>query len=119
MSNTMGHRIDCDYWTDQYTWECTCGATRPKHPLFDDCVAKAEALRLEQGVAAADGKGRETMDEAMVDAVAEAIRDVVMAYEADGAPYDALARAAVRAYHLWLEENGLCVAMDAAKVEGE
>jgi hypothetical protein len=23
----MAHHIDCEYWHDQYSWECSCGLT--------------------------------------------------------------------------------------------
>lgn len=41
----VNHHRDCDFHTDQYNHECTCGATRPKHPDFDKHVERAEALR--------------------------------------------------------------------------
>ena len=28
------HDLNCDWWTDQYDWECCCGATRIRHPDF-------------------------------------------------------------------------------------
>lgn len=35
------HDDDCDYWLDQYSWECTCGLTQPKHPQFDEHKTRA------------------------------------------------------------------------------
>lgn len=28
------HDLNCDWQLDQYDFECTCGATRPRHPDF-------------------------------------------------------------------------------------
>ncbi len=29
------HHYQCDYWYDQYPWECSCGLTGPRHPMMD------------------------------------------------------------------------------------
>ena len=29
------HHIRCEFWTDQYERECTCGATAKRAPWFD------------------------------------------------------------------------------------
>ena len=30
MNTAARHHIDCEWHLDQYDWECTCGATRPR-----------------------------------------------------------------------------------------
>lgn len=32
----MNHHPACDWFCDQYDFECTCGVTRPKAPWFDE-----------------------------------------------------------------------------------
>lgn len=44
------HHEDCEWHLDQYDWECTCGATRPKAPWFDEQVARAQKIRAENSV---------------------------------------------------------------------
>ena len=41
----ISHHPVCDYWFEQYEFECTCGATRPKHPGFDDYVERCREAR--------------------------------------------------------------------------
>lgn len=41
----MPHHICCEFWVDQYPWECTCGATAKRAPWFDQ-VEKDYAERL-------------------------------------------------------------------------
>jgi hypothetical protein len=40
MNTAARHHIDCEWQYEQYDWECTCGATRPKPP-----AAPAQELR--------------------------------------------------------------------------
>lgn len=41
------HHQDCDYHADQYPWECTCGATRPKASWFDATALRSAIYRAE------------------------------------------------------------------------
>jgi hypothetical protein len=43
----MKHHACCDYWCDHYSFECTCGLTRPAAAWFAD-TAKVYAERLAQ-----------------------------------------------------------------------
>ena len=39
------HHPDCDWFCDQYDFECSCGATRPKAPWFDEHARRCDAVR--------------------------------------------------------------------------
>jgi hypothetical protein len=43
--SAAAHSAYCDWHHDQYPWECTCGATAPKAPWFDEYVQACEARR--------------------------------------------------------------------------
>lgn len=47
---TIYHHRFCGWHLDQYSWECTCGVSQPKHPEFDqyvrDCLEHHRTNRL-------------------------------------------------------------------------
>jgi hypothetical protein len=45
MTNPYAHNSNCDFWFDQYDFECTCGASAPR-PAADP----VQALRAIRGL---------------------------------------------------------------------
>jgi hypothetical protein len=48
------HHDNCEFWTDHYPHECTCGATMPRAPWFDEVERRVAAMRSERSAAKAE-----------------------------------------------------------------